>query len=102
MIVTGASSRPEVHGFLATEAARMKMIQTTIEVDDERRATIQLPADVTPGSHQAVVVIEDRDPAAPRPQPTMVDFPRHDVQVNLPEDFTFRREQIYDDSGRGA
>jgi hypothetical protein len=82
----------------------MKMIQTTIEVDDQRRATIQLPADVNPGAYQAVVVIEVPEPAVPRPRlhPTMADFPRHDVQVNLPEDFTFRREQIYDDSGRGA
>jgi hypothetical protein len=80
----------------------MKTIQTTIEVDHQGKATIQLPADVMPGSYQAVVVIENRQPVAPRPHPTMADFPRHEVQVNLPEDFTFRREQIYDDSGRGA
>ena len=82
----------------------MKTIETTIEVDDQRRATIQFPTDVTPGPYRAVVVIEVPEPAVlrPGPHPTMADFPQHDVQVNLPEDFTFRREQIYDDSGRGA
>jgi hypothetical protein len=78
----------------------MTTIQTTILVDEQRRATIQLPPQVAPGPHQVVMVIDE--PAAPCPQPTMADFPRHDVAINLPEDFTFRREQIYDDSGRGA
>ncbi len=32
----------------------------------------------------------------------MADFPRHDVQIQLPESYTFRREDMYDDSGRGA
>jgi hypothetical protein len=58
-----------------------------------------LPA-LAPGPHQAVVVIDAQ--AAPLVHPTMADFPRHEVKVNLAEDFTFRREQIYDDSGRGA
>jgi hypothetical protein len=79
----------------------MKTIDTTIEVDEQRRATIQLPADVKPGPYRALVVVFD-GPEVTTTHPTMVDFPRHDVQVNLPEDFTFRREQIYDDSGRGA
>jgi hypothetical protein len=78
----------------------MKMIQMTIEVNDQRKATIQLPADLTPGQYQAVVVIEDWGQAAPRRQPTMADFPRHDIPWPFPEDFAFRREEIYGDDGR--
>jgi hypothetical protein len=78
----------------------MKTIQTTIEVDEQGRATIQLPAGVTPGQYQAVVVIEDRQPVAPRPRPSMADFPRHEIPWPFPEGFTFRREEIYGDDGR--
>jgi hypothetical protein len=78
----------------------MKTFQTTIVVDAERRATIQLPADVAPGPHQVVVVLDE--PAGPRARPSMADFPRHDIPWPFPEGSTLRREEIYDDSGRGA
>ena len=73
----------------------MKTIEANIVVDAEHRATLQLPEDVAPGSYRVVVWIEESTPAP-------LTFPAHDVQVNLPEDFRFRREQIHDDSGRGA
>jgi hypothetical protein len=79
----------------------MKPIETTIEVDNDAKATVQLPAGAKPGTHRAVVIVFDR-PEAATVHSDFSDFPRHDVQVNLPEGFTFRREQIYDDSGRGA
>jgi hypothetical protein len=72
----------------------MKTIQTTIEVDDQRKATIQLPADVAPGSHQVVVVIDE--PAVGR---TPLTFSAHDVGP-WPDGFTIRREEIYGDDGR--
>ena len=78
----------------------MKTIHTTIEVDADRRATIHLPADVTPVPYQAVVVIEDRDPAPPRHHATMADFPRHAIQWPFPDGFTVRREDMYGDDGR--
>ena len=59
IIVTGARKTPGVTVFSQQRRLAMKTIQTTIEVDDERRATIQLPADLPPGPYQAVVVIED-------------------------------------------
>ena len=99
-MVNGAKKTLEGNAFPATEAARMKMIQTRIEVDDQRKATIQLPADVPPGSYQAVVVIENQEPAAPRRQPTMADFSRHEIPWPFPEGFTFRREEMYGDDGR--
>jgi hypothetical protein len=72
----------------------MTTIQTTIVVDEQRRATIQLPPQVTPGTHQAVVVIDE--PAAARASLT---FSAHDVGP-WPEGFNVRREEIYGDDGR--
>ncbi len=34
----------------------MTTIETIIEVDDQRKATIQLPSDLAPGPYRAVVV----------------------------------------------
>lgn len=76
----------------------MKTIQTTILVNEEGKATIQLTPDVAPGPHQAVVVIEE--PVPTHLQPTMTDFPRHEIPWPFPADFTFRREEIYGDDGR--
>jgi hypothetical protein len=72
----------------------MKTIQTTIVVDDEGKATIQLTPDVAPGPHQAVVVI-DEPPVVRSP----LTFSAHDVG-RWPDGFTVRREEIYGDDGR--
>ena len=63
-------------------------------------AMLRVPSEITPGEHEVVVVIEQDPPT--RKVPIMAGFPRHDVQVDLPADFTFRREELYDDSGRGS
>jgi len=74
----------------------MKSIETTIVVDESHRASIQLPADVEPGIHRVVVVIERSSlPRAP------LSFSAHDVGP-WPAGLTLSREEIYDDSGRGA
>ena len=67
----------------------MRTIETTIEVDGEGKATIEFPADVNPGPHRVVVVIDE--PAVVRSPLT---FSAHDVGP-LPEGFTARREEIY-------
>jgi hypothetical protein len=72
----------------------MKTLEVTLIVDETRKATIQLPVDVSPGPHRAVVVIEE--PAAPR---TPLTFSAHDVGP-WPEGFTVRREEVYGDDGR--
>ena len=74
----------------------MKTIETTLEVDEQRRATIQLPADMKPGPYRAVVVVESQEPAVSRAPLT---FSAHDVGP-WPEGFTVRREEIYGDDGR--
>jgi hypothetical protein len=74
----------------------MVTIETTIEVDEQRRATIQLPADMKPGPYRAVVVVESQEPAVMRAPLT---FSAHDVG-RWPEGFTVRREDIYGDDAR--
>jgi hypothetical protein len=78
----------------------MITIQTRVTVDDQGIATLRVPRDVAPGEHDAVVVIGED--AIARKVPIMKGFPRHDVRVNVPESSTFRREELYDDSGRGS
>jgi hypothetical protein len=78
----------------------MITIQTRVTVDEQGVATMQLPAEIAPGQHDVVLVIGETP--AWRKAPIMAGFPRHDVRVDLPEGFTFRREDLYDDSGRGA
>ena len=40
----------------------MTTIETTIEVDEQRKATIQLPANMKPGPYRVVVVVESQEP----------------------------------------
>lgn len=72
----------------------MKIIETTIVVDESHQATVQLPADVAPGPHRVVMVIE-RPTTARAP----LIFAAHDVGPWL-EGFGIRREKIYGDDGR--
>ena len=78
----------------------MITIQTRVTVDAQRVATLLMPPEVAPGNHEVVLVIEE--PTPPRRTSVLEGFPRHDVAVDVPEGFSFRREELYDDSGRGA
>jgi hypothetical protein len=75
----------------------MKTIETTAVVGDDRKLTVRLPADITPGEHRVVVLI-DNEPT-PAPTPPEWRFPVIDVGP-WPEGFTVRREDIYGDDGR--
>ena len=45
----------------------MTTIETTIEVDEQRKATIQLPANMKPGPYRVVVVVgRDQEPVGAR------------------------------------
>ncbi len=75
----------------------MKTIQTTIVVDAEHKATIQLPEDIAPGEHPITIIIPDTPPEAPEP---WKGYPSHDIPWIWPEGYTFRREDMYGDDGR--
>jgi hypothetical protein len=70
----------------------MIAIQIRVTVNEQGVAMLRLPSEVAPGEHDVVVVIGE-NPAARR-LPIMAGFPRHDVQVDLPADFTFRCEEM--------
>lgn len=70
--------------------------ETKVEVTPDRRLTVMVPRDVTPGTHDVVVVIEDvgsnvGSQAAALPV-------LHVGAWN--EDTTLRREEIYGQDGR--
>jgi hypothetical protein len=86
----------------------MRTIELTANVTEDGKLVINLPADISPGEHRAVLVIDEQviqpinsndetvsasDDAQPRPL--------LDVQMiewdSLPEDTSFSREQLYDD-----
>jgi hypothetical protein len=73
----------------------MTTIETSIEADDQRKATIQLPADAKPGSYRALILVFD-EPERTTAPPTMADFPQHDIPWPFPEGYTFRREDLYE------
>lgn len=76
----------------------MKAIETVALVGDDRKVTVQLPADVTPGTHLLVVVIGEPLTNSRRNW-TINDWPVHEGGLTDPN-FAMRREELYGDSGR--
>src|SRR5262249_54331899 len=74
----------------------MGTIETTAVVPPEHTLTVELPADIPPGPHRVVLVIESGVPKAVFP---WKDWKPHDVGLVDPN-FTFRREDLYGDDGR--
>jgi hypothetical protein len=72
----------------------MKTITTTAVIGPDRLLTVQLPADVAPGEHEVVVVLNGVATA-----PVAALGPPHNLAPIDPS-FTFRREDIYGDDGR--
>jgi hypothetical protein len=75
----------------------MRTIQTTAQVGEDHNLVVPLPADIPPGPHRVVVVIEET-PAAPREREPMR-FMTTDVGIVDPS-FTYRREDLYGDGDR--
>ena len=75
----------------------MRTIEATAQVGEDHKLVVQLPADVAPGPHRVVVVIEE--PPAERPKREPMRFVTTDVGIVDPS-FTYRREDIYGDDGR--
>jgi len=83
----------------------MRTIEVDITVAEGGKAAleIQLPADVPPGKHRAVMVLDERPaesvvPTPPNGRPPL-DFPVHDFGP-WPENLSLRREDLYGDEGR--
>ncbi len=76
----------------------MKAIETTAVVGDDRKLTVQLPHNVTPGLHQIVVIVDGPHSEGSRPW-TMDEWPVHDAGLVDPN-FTMRREGLYGDDER--
>lgn len=77
----------------------MRPLVVTAVVTPEHTLTVAVPADITPGPHQVVVVIEEE---ARQPVPGLPDFrdwPAHEGAFVDPS-CTFRREDLYGDDGR--
>jgi hypothetical protein len=81
----------------------MKAIETDIIVSRDGRARIDLnlSADVPPGRHRAVVVLDERPVLAEprREDSSLADFPVHDLGP-WPEKLSLRRADLYGDDER--
>jgi hypothetical protein len=76
----------------------MRVIETLADVSEEHRLSLdlKLPADVPPGKHRVVVVIEQQPAAAPA---GTFDFPVIDT-ARWPDGLSLCREDMYGDDGR--
>ena len=75
----------------------MRMLEMTATVMDDGTVTIQVPPDIAPGDHRIVMLIDEQPVAGPQRPP--LQFSAYPVGLTS-DSFTFRREDLYDDSGR--
>jgi|SoiMetStandDraft_5_1073268.scaffolds.fasta_scaffold1086774_2 hypothetical protein len=80
----------------------MRTIETQVTVTPDGRLTVQAPApaDIPPGEHKAVLVIDEHVASA------SVRVPKPPLTLKIwkweawPADATFQREDLYEDDGR--
>lgn len=80
----------------------MRAIETTVTVAADGTAILQLPADIAPGQHQVVVVINQQtnsSTASVQSSQSLSEFPVIHVGA-WTETGTFRRQDLYGDDGR--
>jgi len=78
----------------------MITVEAISEVAQDQTLRIELPKSVTPGPHRVVVVIEELTSAAAQRKPA---GPLRLTKLHLPAwpaDSTYRRDDIYGDTGR--
>ena len=75
----------------------MRTIETTAIVTNDGKITVHLPADIPPGEHHVVMVI-DEQPTQKKKRPPL-DFPV-DSWGPWPADLSLSREDMYDEWGR--
>ncbi len=76
----------------------MRALTATAVVHPDHTLTVQVPADVPPGAHQVVIVLQDAAPG-PHAGGLTANWPAHQAGPSDPN-MTFRREDIYGDEGR--
>ena len=77
----------------------MRTVTATAIVRPDHVLTVQVPADIAPGTHQVVVVLQEAAPVAPFPD-FLANWPApYDVGPVDPN-MTYRREDMYGDDGR--
>ena len=76
----------------------MITIEKPVVVDEERNVHIHLPDAVQPGLHHLVVVVDAEESSLVSNRPVEFDFPSFDSVTVVPG--TFRRNEIYGESGR--
>ena len=76
----------------------MRAVTATAIVRADHMLTVQVPADIPPGVHEIVVVLQE-EASHPQPEQLFKDWPAHEVGLVDPT-MTFRRENLYGDDGR--
>jgi hypothetical protein len=76
----------------------MRTIETSLAVNSNHQAVIQLPEDILPGKHHAVITI-DSESRQKKPEDWLKNFPVISLG-GWPNDFIMSRDQLYDDDGR--
>lgn len=80
----------------------MKTIETIATVTADGKITLQLPADIPPGEHQVVVIIDEKplqELEILKEKRPLLDFPVIHVG-SWSENLSLRREDMYGDDGR--
>ena len=75
----------------------MRTIETTVRVGADRHVVLELPADVSEGLHQVIVIVLDQGPR--KASPSALRFSLYPVGL-ISEQTTFRREDLYGADGR--
>ena len=77
----------------------MRAVTSTATVRPDHTLTVQVPADIPPGEHQVVVVLQEV-PARKQGGFSLADWPPPYNVGPVDPAMTFRREDIYGDDGR--
>jgi hypothetical protein len=81
-----------------TSSPRLNYHETSLAVNGNHRAVIELPEDILPGKHHAIITI-DSEQVQKKSEDWVKNFPV-DSLGGWPEGFTMSRDQLYGDDGR--
>ena len=74
----------------------MRTIGTTVTIGADRKLSLQLPPDITPGQYHIVLITEEHPVTVEKH--SLLDFPIIDTG-EWPKDLSLRREDLYHDFG---